>query len=333
MTAQPDVFVIQKKTALERYTRRPLDVDFFDYLEKDGQSLDALIQAHNEHVQSRDTLLSTLGGLGLSSVVHTLDDLTESHLGFYAEADHASGLHPRSGVVLALGGDGTLLHASHYVGGDTLLAGVNSSPTHSVGHLCAILPDEIPRKVACLFAEGLAQASAGATQEGLTTTRVRRLRMSTSRAQSLPLALNDILVTNRHPAATSRYQMTIARDGTVESTEKQLSSGIWISAPAGSTAAIASYGLERLPLEDARFLYAVREPYMPPDHSLTLLKGRLEGGTHVLKLFCRMRQGLVCVDGPDSSAYLGFGESVDVSLPPSAALRLLTNFSHKPSTG
>ena len=329
---QPDVWIVQKKTALERYTKRALNVDFFDYLERAGQSLDGLVHAHNEHNKSRDRLLKHLEVLGISAEIFTLDELAASAKDFYSSEKPESGLHPARGLVLALGGDGTLLHASHYVGNDVWLAGVNSCPEHSVGHLCDILPNDIERKISMLLARSVEP------------TLVRRLKTVSSRGHVLPLALNDVLLTNRHPAATSRYQLSISSTAvgndtgtkntekkSEERTEKQLSSGLWVAAPAGTTAAISSYGLPPLPLDSSCFQFAVREPYMPSIQSaaaqpLHLLKEKLEGNSTTLTLFSRMRQGIVCVDGPDSSAYLGFGESVELSLPPQAALKLVLKF-------
>lgn len=314
----PDVIIVQKQTALERYTKRPLNVDFYDYLERDGQSHEALVFAHDAHVSTRATLVERLDSLGLSHDFYNLDELPRAGFSYgHGAPDSPPGqnsvpLAPKSGVVISLGGDGTLLHASHYVSGSTLLLGINSCPPHSVGHLCAGTQAELPAL--------LEQALAGT----LPTTSVRRLKVTTSRQHPLPLGLNDVLVCNRHPAATSRYQLTILRPNGNELSEKQLSSGIWISAAAGSTAAIGSHGLPRLPISATSFLYSVREPYRPHAAELLLRAGVLDGEGTVLRLFSRMRQCLVCVDGPDSFAFLGFGESLEISLPPECALRLAT---------
>lgn len=329
MTSTPDVFIVQKQTALERYTKRPLNIDFFEYLEKAGQSLEDLVQAHDAHAASRTRLCAALTHLGLSHELYNLDELESSPIAFFDPDCPLSGFQPKRGLVLALGGDGTLLHASHYVGGGVALAGINSCPSHSVGHLCSIRPDTI-------------ETSLEFANSGLFSTRtVRRLKTATSRAHRLPLGLNDVLFCNRHPAATSRYQLTISgldkapvgaatdrpeSDDQDSRSEKQLSSGLWVAAPAGSTAAISSYGLPRLPLESASFLAAVREPYTPAGEVMRFPQLVLQGDSEELRIFCRMRQGMICVDGPDSSALIGFGESLHISLPADAQLRLVVAF-------
>lgn len=334
MPQKPDLYIVQKQTALERYTKRPLNIDFFEYLEKAGQSLESLVHAHERHVSSRDLLLQNLEALGIQYEVFNLDELEASGTSFFNPAEPGSGLQPESRIILSLGGDGTLLNASHYAGGDVMLVGINSCPEHSVGHLCSVLPTTIPQALLAL-------------QEGRQQVRtVRRLLVHTSRQHRLPLGLNDVLFCNRHPAATSRYQLSVVAKGVSEKTtalppaphegsessertEKQLSSGLWVAAPAGSTAAIGSYGMPRLSLDSTQFLAAVREPYLPPASDMQLGRLVLNGEQDELHVFCRMRQGLVCVDGPDASALIGFGESLRLSLPSAAALRLVVGFGEK----
>ncbi len=308
-----DIAIVQKQTALERYTRRALNIDFLEYLEKAGQSLDSLVASHDAHMRARELLLQLLAERNLSHTLFNLDELQESGLKFHDEDfPYETGIIPKQKLVLSLGGDGTLLHASHYVGGDVNLLGLNSCPGHSVGHLCRAIPATFSKALDSFF------------KKKMRVQEVRRLKVVTSQGHSLPLGLNDLLLCNRHPAATSRYQLSVTSSRNAES-EKQLSSGIWISAPAGSTAAISSYGLPRLELNSQQYLLAVREPYVALGASLRLEKRVLDGRHDALTLFCRMRQGMVCVDGPDASALLGFGESVRISLPDSSRLNLVTD--------
>jgi hypothetical protein len=162
----------------------------------------------------------------------------------------------------------------------------------------------------------------------------------------LPLALNDVLLCNQHPAATSRYQISVlplaaplppSSPGTGNQetsallsgqTESQLSSGLWIAAPAGTSAVIHGYGLPTQPLEGRAFQLAVREPYLPftggeRTRSYSVDKLILDGDTQRLSLFCRMRAGLVCVDGPDNGVMLGFGARVEISMPATTELSLV----------
>ena len=105
--------------------------------------------------------------------------------------------------------------------------------------------------------------------------------------------------------------------------EKQLSSGLWIATAAGSTAAIASYDFPPEPLNSHKIFSASREPYAAKGEKNQLNKFILDGRTQSLSIFSRMRQGLVCLDGPDFSVQFGFGETIEVSAPENASLLLI----------
>jgi NAD+ kinase len=327
-----DIVVIQKQTALERYTRRALNVDFLEYVEQGGGSLDDLRESHDDHVAARRVVQNALSARGLTYVLWNLDELALRGLTpfrpSFAATPGTPGIRPRKGLVIALGGDGTLLHASHYVGEETLLLGVNSCPPHSVGALCAA--------TAPTFSTLLDAALGGYA----TVVPTRRLLVGTSDGHALPLALNDLLLCNQHPAATSRYQISVVQECDPPSygegtcvplrMEAQLSSGLWVAAPAGSSAVIRGYGLPQLPLDSHAFHLAVREPYVgmeerafAPNGGYQLDRLTLNGDLESLSLFCRMRTGLVCVDGPDNGIRLGFGARVTISMPSETALRLI----------
>jgi NAD+ kinase len=309
-TPQPDVIVIQKRTALERYAAEFKSDSGRSYFLRDGQSDQTLQRAHEQHCETLDKLLTELTTNNISFALYTLDDLTaESHTAcsFY-QSGKRSGLLPKRNLVICVGGDGTLLRASHYVGGDVELIGINSVPQHSVGHLCALSPDSL--------SAGLAEV----LEKKRKPKSVRRLISRTSSGTVLPYALNDIYFGHQHPASASRYSLNV--EGPHSRTEKQLSSGIWIATPAGSTAAIRSYGLGLLEPTDHHFLLAVREPYSPPGHQLNLTRLTLDGDHEHINLFSRMRHGIVCVDGPMTASVLGFGESLEIGLGREGVLKL-----------
>ena len=322
MQSEVDVYIIQKQTTLERYTQRNLNVDFFDYLERDRQTPAPLQQAHKEHLKSRKILTKCLEKHSLSYKIFNLDEITQNNICYFNDKCPNSGLKPKKNLVISLGGDGTLLHASHHVGGDVCLLGINSCPEHSVGHMCPIIPKYIEKAIECFV------------NKEFTASSIRRLKLEASRKQILPLALNDVLLCNRHPAATSRYQISICsldKNQEIQS-EKQLSSGLWISTSAGSTAAISSYGFEKSEINSPNIHVAVREPYTPRNETLNLQRFNLDGNKNSLLFFSRMRQGLVCVDGPDSCGYLGFGDTVYVSLPKECSIKLILDFFGKVPT-
>jgi NAD+ kinase len=309
----PDVVVVQKKTALERYSAELKTEAARTFFLKDGQTDDNLQSTHNRHCQTLDSLLTFLTRQSLSFSLHTLDDFTQ-YQGYgptHYLAGQESGLRCKLNLVICVGGDGTLLRSSHFAGGQTAMVGINSVPLHSVGHLCSISPDDLEVKLAHILNGQTAPCE------------VRRLVARTNQGLQLPYALNDIYFGHQHPASASRYTLTL--EGPQHRTEKQLSSGLWLATPAGSTAAIRSYGLGVLDPGSHQFLLAVREPYTHPGHHLSLTRLVLDGDSQSVTLFSRMRHGLVCVDGPVTACVLGFGDSLEVGLHEEGSLRIFLN--------
>jgi len=305
-----DVVVVQKRTALERYASEFISESGRTYFLRDGQTDQTLYKAHDAHCQTLDTLLTYLTQQKISFALKTLDDLSaEASAGLnYYRHGQASGLASKLNLTISVGGDGTLLRASHFVGGKGSLVGLNSVPQHSVGHLCSLFPERLERGIAEIL------------NKTKKPTLVRRLVCRVSTGESLPYALNDVYFGHQHPASASRYRLLI--EGPHAREEKQLSSGVWIASPAGSTAAIRSYGLGSLELTEKKFLFAVREPYAQIGHTVSLSKLVLDGDHESLTLFSRMRNGIVCIDGPMIACALGFGDSLEIGLGPEGALQL-----------
>jgi NAD+ kinase len=303
-----DVFIIQKKTALERYPQRSTHIDFLEYAKKDEASYKSLLHAHQSHRKCRDSLVDHLQKLGLTFQILNLDELHDLSYPFWSPAA-PSGVSSSLKLVISLGGDGTLLHASHFTGGSQRILGINSCPEHSVGFLCALEMKNMK--------EWLPKAIESSWQ----CQHIRRIQTVSSSGHLFPLALNDVFFCHQHPAATSRYEISIGD----QNKESQLSSGCWVSTAAGSSAAIKGYGLPQLPIVDDKFLYAVREAYnplhQPCSQAYLFTKGVISENLKI-SIYSKMRQALVCIDGPDNSGLLSFGEKIELSSSESCSLQL-----------
>jgi NAD+ kinase len=213
----------------------------------------------------------------------------------FQEVGHAGFAGPEGhDVVISVGGDGTVLSASHRTIGVPLL-GINSDPKRSVGYFCAT------------GIEGVDAAIAALEDGTLRRFRLHRLRLEVDGQTAGPPVLNDVLVANENPAATSRYILIAgARE------ERQRSSGLWISTPAGSTAGIRSAGGAVLPLDVPLLQYLVREPVVSPLASYELLRGvrALEEGIVVVS---QMEQGYAYIDGPYEKVPLPLGARMRIS--------------------
>src|SRR4029453_1431301 len=127
-------------------------------------------------------------------------------------------------LVVTVGGDGTLLSASHYVDDVPILA-INSAPSHSVGFFCGARSGE-------------AKSAITAAMRGtLRRTVLTRMKVTLNGEVVAGRVLNDTLFCHASPAATSRYILELG-----ETFEQQKSSGMWIGPAAGSTAAQRSAG-------------------------------------------------------------------------------------------
>jgi NAD+ kinase len=190
----------------------------------------------------------------------------------------------RVDLVVTIGGDGTLLAASHQIGAGIPLLGINSAPEHSVGFFCG-------GKKGNVLAT-LRRAQAGT----LPSSELTRMRVELNGKVLHARVLNEALFCHASPAATSRYILRVTKaDGTFVE-EDLRSSGMWIGPAAGSTAAQRSAGGKVLPLTSRRIQYVVREPYRAIGRRLRFSVGLLdEDGKLTLK--SKIRDGRVFIDG------------------------------------
>lgn len=146
-------------------------------------------------------------------------------------------------LVVTVGGDGTLLAASHSIGRTPVLV-VNSDPEHSLGLFAAADRRTFPVRLRAALSGGLGR------------TALNRFRIRINGRPARPLVFNDVLFARRNPASMARYRLSV--DGR---SEEQRSSGLWISTAAGSTAAIRGAGGRRMPITSKRMQILAREPY------------------------------------------------------------------------
>jgi NAD+ kinase len=197
--------------------------------------------------------------------------------------------------VVAVGGDGTLLSASHSVDSAPVL-GVNSAPRSSVGFFCGARRQT--------FAERLDEALEGRAKSVTLT----RMKVSVNGSQRSARVLNEALYAHSSPAATSRYLMELGKKR-----EEQRSSGFWIGPAAGSTAAQRSAGGRVLPLSSKRLQLVVREPYAPFGQRYQLLK-RVISPDERLVVKSKMDDAMLWLDGPYREVPVRLGDEVEFAV-------------------
>ena len=279
MSRIPRVLVVYKKSALQIYVKERRDRHIGDLLKAGHRTVSNMKRVHQEQEAATSRVRDILRKLKIPHAVR-----------YRADRFPTDGID----LVISVGGDGTLLEASHHVGNVPLL-GVNSSPRTSVGYLTATHARE--------FESTMRRLVAGK----LPLTRLARLQVLHNGDPVGPPILNDVLFCNTNPAATSRYRLRVdSRE------EAQKSSGIWVATATGSTAALRSAGGRVLPPRSRKIAYLVREPYHDPGRRLRILRGTVspQEGLDVVSM---MRESALYMDGSHLKVRLNWGDRIQIT--------------------
>jgi NAD+ kinase len=282
---RPRVTLLVKRSLFRLFIEEKRDERMQELLLRGDATVARLEEAHAAHERAVSEARAALDAIG--AVVTELERFPDE--GETLDAD----------LLVSVGGDGTLLRASH-AAGRTPVLGVNSAPDHSVGFFCGTRGSTL--------LDALRRAQRGAIASA-TLTRMEVLvgdRVVSSRV------LNDALFCHASPAATSRYIVELkpaagafAAEGSVA--EEQKSSGFWIGPAAGSTAAQCSAGGKVLPLESEALQLVVREPYTPKGERYRLRHTLVQPGEELV-VRSKIRDATLFVDGPDEVHRMGYGD-------------------------
>jgi NAD+ kinase len=269
------VIVVAKRSAWSRHVEDEHDPRARSLLRKKDQSVANWRSAHQEHRSTLALVKSTLEQLGARVLLlerpEAVFDCSDAEL------------------VVTVGGDGTLLAASHNIRRVPIL-GVNSSRSHSIGYFCAAHRDNL--------ASMLPGALAGKLRESW----LNRMQVTVNGRVVSRRVLNEALFCHASPAATSRYIIGVA-----EVSEEQRSSGLWIGPAAGSTGAQFSAGGRILPLASAELQLVVREPYIPAGRHYELVRCQIPEGEQ-LTVKSKMDDAVLFLDGPHQSSSVSLGD-------------------------
>lgn len=259
----PRIAIVVKRTTYRKFVVEEHDPLIAKLVRRRDPTVSRLKQSHEAHEA-------------------TMREVEEAVTKLGAQVVHRGGPRfriPKADLLLSVGGDGTLLAASHQVGDGIPLLGINSAPESSVGFFCGAQKGNI--------ASMIERALAGK----LKSVELTRMRVDLNGKCIHARVLNDALVCHASPAATSRYILRVA-DGE----EDQRSSGLWIGPAAGSTAAQRSAGGRVLPLDSEKIQYVVREPYTPAGGHFRFAKGLVAPGEELV-IHSKMREAKIFLDG------------------------------------
>ena len=223
------VLIIYTRSLYQLYGLERKDSEYLHYLHSDETALEKALEGHKANQDAVEAARATLKSLGIHFDVR------------YRAKKAATSEYD---LVITIGGDGTLLDASHAVI-DVPILGVNSSP--SIQRRPFLLCD-------CSHPRG---CTGGEIRTG-TFSPVELTRMKvTIGDEEIPYpVLNEILFSHPTPGAVTR--LGIVTGGAVHSFK---SSGIWVATASGSTGAIRSSGGQIHPLTESKLQYRIREPY------------------------------------------------------------------------
>jgi NAD+ kinase len=271
------VALVIKRTTWERARERPED-PLHELLARGDATVASVLGSYEEHA-------ATLGEVE-AALLESQADVTRIRRQTPRFDEQSFDL------VISVGGDGTLLRTSHFVG-TTPVLGVNSAPTYSVGFFCGARKGDA--------GDAVRRALAGE----MPAIELSRMQVAVNRHTVHARVLNDALFCHQSPAATSRY---IIEHG--EASEEQKSSGFWIGPAAGSTAAQRSAGGQVLPLASPQLQIVVREPYTPHGDRYRLAHVLIEPN-EILRVRSKSRRMRLFLDGPDEVFRVTIGDVVE----------------------
>jgi NAD+ kinase len=277
----PRVIVVAKRTAYQRFVEEEGDPRASLLVKRRDPTVKSWLPSHSDHQRTLEVVIRELSRAGAQTLL-----LRRAHAAF--DTSDAE-------LVIAVGGDGTLLAASHNVD-DVPILGVNSAPNYSIGFFCAATRKD--------FRQRLEQALAGKLRK----VTLARMAVSQNGRMRSKRVLNDTLYCHDSPAATSRYILRVGKRK-----EEQRSSGIWIGPPAGSTAAQRSAGGRVLPLASRQLQLVVREPYTPLGKKNALQRAIVKPGERVT-ITSKMDDSSLFIDGPHRKIPVRLGDELEFSL-------------------
>ena len=277
------VLILHKKSTFQIQALEHRESRFLKLLEEHSEVVTRVKVAHEEHVETLE---------------HLEKELRRRKVEYRSVARAELDYHVKDvDLMVAVGGDGTFLDASHSL--DTVpMLGINSSSSSSFGHFCMATEESIENV--------LDQIEAGE----LEPRRVLRLELTLNGSVLPELVLNEVLISHSNPAATCRYFFEM--HGVKE---EQRSSGVWVGTPAGSTGSLRSAGGTVLNILDRRFEYIVREACVRPGEKISHRSGLMEQDEE-MEFISQMRTGVLHIDGQHIDYQFALGDELQIRVSP-----------------
>jgi len=260
------VLLVVKETYLDQVRARG-DEHLLGEIAARKPGLENVEESHRQHQNCIKLVTDALLIRGLEvDKIHRYSDVLK---------DRLTGV----GLVVTIGGDGTLLRASHDLGSDIPVVGVNSAPITSFGHYC------------CTNGEGFAAVLDQILDGSFQPSRLLRLSLDIDGTPLSEPVLNEVLVAHKNPAGTSRYHMSVAGQ-----LVQHKCSGLLIAPPAGSTGFSRSEGGIILPITARQYTFIERAPFLKIGEAPEMKSGVVDGSDQI-RIVSQMQDGKLFIDG------------------------------------
>ncbi|CAM9406238.1 unnamed protein product, partial [Chrysoparadoxa australica] len=223
-------------------------------------------------------------------------------------------------LVIAVGGDGTVLSSSHFLNDSLPLLGVNSDPTlehergqhkktderRSMGALCLCTAENMKEQLPKILQGEIRPHR---------RSRIQAVIKSTFTETKLPPALNDILIAHPEPAAVSRFKLGFYEGEREKFSLNVWSSGLWICTATGSTAAMKAAGGFPMQPDSRDLQYMVREHLFGEGAAAEGRKqghGKVKDGQRV-RIRWNSLAGYCYVDGAHAKHPLMLGDEIELA--------------------
>lgn len=301
------ILVVVKQTPYEHYSQ--MRAQGIAPVALRWERLQNRYEVHRQCVEALENVLKKIG------IKYKIVQRQELHRGLLLDKD----------LLIAVGGDGTVLNSSSFVDDSISVLGVNSDPTRPEEQGVTNVKDERRSRGALCGAKAtnldtvIPRILYGDISPGLRS-RIQCLVRSTYTETRLPPALNDILIAHPIPAAVSRFRLFHCQ-GTVESSfaanvprDELLSfnawsSGMWICTATGSTAAMQAAGGEVMDLRSTDLQWMVREHLHDSNGTKQPSHGFIKDDSS-LHLRWNSQSGCVYVDGSHMRHALELGDEI-----------------------
>ena len=277
-----NVLVVYKESTYSRYGSFASLVKGF----KKNRFWDVLRKSHERHLETLQTVEKVLKQKGFK--VTTL---------LRSRVKNLENIDLKFKLIISVGGDGTFLDCSHHLW-KTPILGVNSDPQQSVARLSGSNGSN--------FSKVLDGYLSGRVKPSL----IWRLDFFINGKKNPIPVLNDLLISTLSPAGTSRYILKVGNRS-----EEQMSSGVWVSSAAGSTAAVLSAGGKSFQATAKQFQFVAREVYHRKFGRRLFLKNVFKKG-QTLEIISYMRQGRIFIDGSNLIEPFKVGDRLKIKISP-----------------